>query len=125
MATWRQPRTSDQIIDNDRRVHLLRLTAAGGRTLLITDLVSSDTVPQLAKALPAELPKLMLQCLQSGNFFSGLYPAVVQHDIQHIPACLAFVTLGCGRRPCQEQCLFATLTDPATKVAINLIDPVL
>lgn len=79
------------LIQAVRRGHLLRLlslTAAGGRTLLITDLVSSDTVPDLAKTLPAELPKLMSQCLQSGNFFSGLNPAVVQHDIQHIPACL-------------------------------------
>ncbi len=74
-----------------RRGHLVRvlsLTAAAGRALLITDLVSSDTVPDLAQALSADLPKLMFRCLQSGNFFSGLNPAVVQHDIQHIPACL-------------------------------------
>lgn len=79
------------IIQAVRRGHLLRLlslTVAGGRVLLITDLVSSDTVPELAKTLPAELPKLMFQCLQSGNFFSGLNPAVVQHDIQRMPACL-------------------------------------
>ncbi|MEJ7592115.1 MAG: hypothetical protein WKF77_11235 [Planctomycetaceae bacterium] len=88
MGTRRQPRTSDQIIDNDRRVHLLRLTALAGGVLLITDLVSSDTVPDLAQTWPAELPKLMFRCLQSGNFFSGRNPAVVQHDIQHIPACL-------------------------------------
>jgi hypothetical protein len=28
----------------------------------------------------------MFRCLQSGNFFSGLNPAVVQHDLQNIPA---------------------------------------
>lgn len=77
-----------QAVRRGHLVRLLSLTAAGGRTLLITDLVSSDTVPDLAKTLPAELPNLMSQCLQSGNFFSGLNPAVVQHDIQHIPACL-------------------------------------
>ena len=83
------------VIQAVRRGHLLRLlrlTAPAGRVLLITDLVSSDTVPELAKTLSAELPKLMFQCLQSGNFFSGLNPAVVQHDIQHIPSCIELCT---------------------------------
>ena len=79
------------LIQAIRRGHLARLlslTSAAGRALLITDLVSSDTVPDLAQTMPAELPKLMFRCLQSGNFFSGLNPAVVQHDIKHIPACV-------------------------------------
>lgn len=77
------------LIQAVRRGHLARLlelTVAGGRTLLITDLVSSDTVPEINQTSPAELPMLMFQCLQSGNFFSGLSPAVVQHDLQNIPA---------------------------------------
>lgn len=77
-----------QAIRRGHLVRLLSLTAAAGRALLITDLVSSDTVSNLAQTLPADLPKLMFKCLQSGNFFSGLNPAVVQHDIQHIPGCL-------------------------------------
>ena len=77
-----------QAVRRGHLVRLLSLTAAAGRALLITDLVSSDTVPDLANTSPAELPKLMLRCLQSGNFFSGLNPAVVQHDIQHVPACV-------------------------------------
>ena len=79
------------LIQAVRRGHLVRilnLTAAAGRALLITDLVSSDTVPVLAKTPSEDLPKLMYQCLQSGNFFSGLNPAVVQHDLQHVPACV-------------------------------------
>ncbi len=77
------------LIQAVRRGHLARLlelTIAGGRTLLITDLVSSDTVPTLNQTPPAELPKLMFQCLQSGNFFSGLSPAVMQNDLKTIPA---------------------------------------
>ena len=67
------PESSDYLplMQAVRRGHLLRLlslTAPGGRVLLITDLVSSDTVQELAKTLSAELPKLMFQCLQSGNF---------------------------------------------------------
>jgi len=76
------------LIQAVRRGHLARLlelTVAGGRTLLITDLVSSETVPTLNQTPPAELPKLMFQCLQTGNFFSGLSPAVIQNDLQTIP----------------------------------------
>ena len=68
-----------QAVRRGHLVRLLSLTHAAGRALLITDVVSSDTVPELARTLPAELPKLMFRCLQSGNFFSGLHPAVVQH----------------------------------------------
>lgn len=77
------------LIQAVRRGHLVRmldLTSFGGRTLLITDFVSSDTVPALNQTSPAELPKLMFQCLQTGNFFSGLSPAVMQHDLQTITA---------------------------------------
>ena len=76
------------LIQAVRRGHLARLlelTVAGGRTLLITDLVSSDTVPALHQTPPVELPKLMFHCLQTGNFFSGLSPAVIQNDLQTIP----------------------------------------
>ena len=75
-----------------RRGHLARLlesTAAGGRTILITDLVSSDTVPELSHTSPHDMPKLMFECLQSRNFFSGLSPAVVQNDLQTIPALMS------------------------------------
>ena len=85
------------LIQAVRRGHLTRLldlTTAGGRALLITDFVSSDTVPALNQTSPTELAKLMFQCLQTGNFFSGLSPAVMQHDLQTITAlvqrCAAF-----------------------------------
>ena len=77
------------LIQAVRRGHLTRLldlTTAGGRALLITDFVSSDTVPALNQTSPTELAKLMFQCLQTGNFFSGLSPAVMQHDLQTITA---------------------------------------
>jgi hypothetical protein len=83
------------LIQAVRRGHLTRmlnLTAHEGCALLITDLVSSDTVPDLKTTPPAELPDLMFRCLQSGNFFSGLNPAVVQHDLQHHPACVELCT---------------------------------
>lgn len=88
------------LIQAVRRGHLARLlelTVTGGRTLLVTDLVSSDTVPALHQTPPAELAKLMFECLQTGNFFSGLSPAVMQNDLQTIPAfvqrCASFQVL--------------------------------
>ena len=77
------------LIQAIRRGHLARmlhLTNAAGRALLITDLVSSDTVPDLKTISLTDLPKLLFQCLQSGDFFSGLNPAVVEQDLQHTPA---------------------------------------
>lgn len=84
-----------------RRGHLIRmlqLTRIGGRAILVTDLVSSDTVPALETIPESSLPGLLFQCLQSGNFFSGLNPAVVQHDIQHHPG-LAELCAGCRILP--------------------------
>ncbi|MDA1232855.1 MAG: hypothetical protein O2856_18965 [Planctomycetota bacterium] len=77
-----------QAVRRGHLVRLLELTSVGGRTLLITDLVSADTVPNVATVSPEDLPQLMFQCLQTGNFFSGLSPAVMQHDLQNIPACV-------------------------------------
>jgi hypothetical protein len=77
------------LIQAVRRGHLARLlvmTARGGRTLLITDLVSSDTLPDLKSIAPGELPKRMTRCLDEGNFFSGLNPAIIKHDLENIPA---------------------------------------
>jgi hypothetical protein len=49
----------------------------GGTGLLVTDLVSSDTLPQLLAANELALPELARTCVQQGNFFTGLNPAVV------------------------------------------------
>ncbi|MCA9063867.1 MAG: hypothetical protein KDA96_12435 [Planctomycetaceae bacterium] len=57
--------------------HLLRLQqlkTPNGISLLVTDIVSSDTEPRLLNCTDSDLPRLLQQCLQRGNFFLGLHP---------------------------------------------------
>ena len=56
---------------------LARLTAPGGRGLLITDFVSSETVPELATIDDAELSALAERLAAQRNFFHGLNPLVL------------------------------------------------
>ena len=69
-----------EVVAGLRTAHLQRLltqTASGGRTLLITDLVSTDTAPQLREASGHTLPSVLAQLLQDKNFFTGLNPGVI------------------------------------------------
>ena len=53
---------------------LLSLTVDGGAALLLTDVVSSDTVPQLSRTPREGLLPLLAALVSSRNFFSGLNP---------------------------------------------------
>jgi len=71
-----------------RRQHLealVTLTAPGGMVLLITDVVSSETAPQLLPASEKLLPALVAQCIQQRNFFSGTNPAPILDLLQRDP----------------------------------------
>ncbi len=56
---------------------LARLLRPGGRGLLVTDFVSSDTLPELAGAPEERLPGLMRQALAGRNFFTGANPVAI------------------------------------------------
>jgi hypothetical protein len=56
---------------------LLNLVRPGGRAVLITDVVSSDTVPQLSRLPREELLPLIAALIPSRNFFSGLNPFIL------------------------------------------------
>lgn len=68
----------------------LRLLAAlaevGGEAVLITDLLSSDTCPEIDTAPPADLPRILVAAIARRNFFSGLNPAVVLDAAHRDPA---------------------------------------
>jgi hypothetical protein len=67
-----------------RRQHLqlmLALLRDGGRGVLVTDFVSSDTCPELVDASPERLPSLCAQLIQQHNFFTGLNPMAVVHSL--------------------------------------------
>ncbi|MGB7325964.1 MAG: hypothetical protein WBD31_13900 [Rubripirellula sp.] len=66
----------------DGHLNLLsRLTKPGGTLVLITDMVSSDTLPQLNRASRIEMPTLVRAAVETQNFFTGLNPAVLMHKL--------------------------------------------
>ena len=57
---------------------LMKLVAPGGAGVLISDVVSSETVPALGKLSEEELPRALVKLLRARNFFHGLNPAIVE-----------------------------------------------
>ena len=69
-----------ELVQLVRRRHLemlAELVAPGGAGLLITDLVSSDSAPQILTEQEVALPALVAQLIHQQNFFTGLNPAVL------------------------------------------------
>ncbi len=65
-----------------RRQHLQLMRAllrSGGRGVLVTDFVSSETCPELVDASPERLPSLCAQLIRQHNFFTGLNPMAIAH----------------------------------------------
>jgi hypothetical protein len=56
---------------------LSELAAPGGRNVLVTDFVSSDSAPEIATAPEEQLENLARRLLESRNFFHGLHPAAL------------------------------------------------
>ena len=74
-----------QAVRRGHLVRMLQLLKSGGRGILISDLVSSETTPQLTSINEASLPQLLAQALATGNFFSGLHPGVMLQDFGTAP----------------------------------------
>jgi len=73
------PRFLD-LVQHVRRSHFRRLIGhlrPGGTGLFISDVVSSDTAPQIVSANDLALPVVLRECIENGDFFTGLNPAVV------------------------------------------------
>lgn len=70
---------------------LADLVAPGGRAVLISDVVSSDTYPGLAAVPDVLLPALLNQLLQERNFFHGVNPAAVASFLRTDPTVSAQV----------------------------------
>jgi hypothetical protein len=74
-----------QAVRRGHLVRMLQLLKPGGRGILISDLVSSETTPALTSMSEDNLPKLLAQALAAGNFFSGLHPGVMLQDFGTAP----------------------------------------
>lgn len=73
------PRFPELLIALRRRhFHIIAdLLNPGGCAVMAIDLVSTETLPELRDATPADWAGLMEKALNTGNFFSGLAPASV------------------------------------------------
>lgn len=81
----------------DRHLHLLfSLLATQGTVILISDFVSSDTLPQLPHLSNDELARMMPEILNTGNFFTGTNPVALQQAfdrLAHAKALLGAVSI--------------------------------
>jgi hypothetical protein len=64
---------------------LTHLVAPGGTAILITDVVSSETVPTLGSVPDAALSGLLARLIRERNFFHGVNPAVLDTLATHDP----------------------------------------
>lgn len=71
-----------QAVRSQHFATLLDLCKPGGCILLVTDFVSSDTAPELKTEVP--LGQLIPQLIASHNFFTGLNPAVLAHEVSSV-----------------------------------------
>ncbi|AGA28772.1 hypothetical protein [Singulisphaera acidiphila] len=83
------------IVQSIRAGHLRllsRLTAPGGTALLITDIVSSETLPALPTVADSALPDLMNAIVRERNYFHGVNPDVLWAAFEEDPVLRALVT---------------------------------
>lgn len=59
---------------------MLRRTRPGGWALLVTDVVSSESAPELPSIADDQLAECLRRWIERKNFFTGLNPAVLQAE---------------------------------------------
>jgi hypothetical protein len=64
---------------------LARLTAPGGRTLLVSDLTASDIAPAILSVPEDELPKLLEPLVARGEVFQVAQPGLLQEIARDAP----------------------------------------
>jgi len=79
--------TAEQLVAQHLR-QLGELVLPGGLVWLITDIVSSQTLPELVETPDAAIPGLLRMALQRGNFFLGLHPGRLQQGMAAVRSAL-------------------------------------
>lgn len=83
------PNVALPLVQAVRRRHLrllLELCRTRGQAILFSEVVSSDTCPELAATADEHLPGLLAQLLAAQNFFTGLHPGVIHQELQTEPS---------------------------------------
>lgn len=70
---------------------LVELAAPGGFGALVTDVVSSETAPELPAVSDDRLPAVLSGMINARNFFHGLNPAVLERLLRDDPTIGPFV----------------------------------
>ncbi len=79
------PQVSLPLLQAVRRRHVRLLPEhcrPGGTAILFSEVVSSDSCPELATASEPSLPGLLATLLASQNFFTGLHPGIILQELQ-------------------------------------------
>ncbi|HYN95144.1 MAG TPA: hypothetical protein VES42_14950 [Pilimelia sp.] len=64
---------------------LLQLATGGGAAVLVTEVLSSDTCPELSSTTDADLPRLLDRQIAARNFFTGTNPVAVRRAVSADP----------------------------------------
>lgn len=83
------PQTALPLLQAVRRRHLrllLEHCRPGGCALLVSEVVSSDSAPDLPGVPDASLPQHLKHLLESQNFFTGLHPGIILQELHNDPS---------------------------------------
>jgi hypothetical protein len=83
-----EPERCLEAVQSVREIHLtlmLRLLRPGGRGIFVSDMVSSDTAPEITSVAPTALAALMARLVGAKNFFTGLNPFVIEGLLKQDP----------------------------------------
>ena len=61
---------------------LFELTKPDGKVMLTSEIVSSDTAPEILREPESQLPQVITQLLNASNFFTGLHPGILLQSLQ-------------------------------------------
>lgn len=95
LQSFKDPQAAGELTRAVRQRHLqllLEQCRPGGRTVLISEIVSSDTAPELPEIDDARLPAFLAGLLSAGNFFTGLHPGIIQQELQSEPSLMSLAS---------------------------------
>jgi hypothetical protein len=84
-----------ELVQFERLVHLnllIELLRPGGQAILISDMVATDTAANLLSMRHQQLPQEMYRLVEGHNFFTGINPYLIAHQLKNDQQFAAHVT---------------------------------